>query len=81
MWIFLCRTIYSIMKRNFKQWWSSIPTMSPSLNWTRRTQKDYNMWLWKSRTWGPGLGQAQKCDGDKLGNGFPILPSWSPTTT
>ena len=25
---------------------------------------------------GPDLGQAQQCDGIKLVNGMPILPSW-----
>jgi len=47
----------SLMKRKFKQLWSSIPTISTTwtitshLNWTHWTQKDHDTWHWKSRSW------------------------------
>jgi hypothetical protein len=46
-----------IMKRTFKQWWSSFPliltkwTIIFHLIWTRWTQKNHDIWRWKSKTW------------------------------
>ena len=50
--------VFRIMKRKFKQWWSSIPPMStknttifPHLNWTHWTQKrPQQLTLWKCRS-------------------------------
>jgi len=61
------------MKRKFKQWWSSIPPISTKrtttshLNWTYWSQKDHDIWRWKSRSW---LGTGTKMGGIKLVNGI-----------
>ena len=51
-------------------------TMTFHLKWTHWTQKDNNMWRWKSRCW---LGRCTKKRGwgrgDKLVNGRPPPPS------
>ena len=67
------------MKRKFKQWWLTIPTISTkwritshlnSLN-TKKTMTDDVV------NPGPGLGQAQKGGGVKLVNGHPQLLIWT----
>ena len=67
------------MKRKFKQWWLTIPTISTkwritshlnSLN-TKKTMTDDVV------NPGPGLGQAQKGGGVKSVNGHPQLLIWT----
>jgi hypothetical protein len=53
----------------FKRWWSSIlpistkRTITSHQTWTHSTQKDHDIWHWKSK-----LGQAQKSGGVKAIN-------------
>jgi hypothetical protein len=60
---FQAKHINDIMKRKFKQWWSSIPTISTKwtitsyFNWIHWRLKHHNMWC------PDGLGQAQTCGG------------------
>jgi len=53
-----------IMKRKFKQCWSTIPAISTKQRITlqHRTQKDHEMWGWKSRSWfGTGTRKVWGC--------------------
>ena len=70
------------MKRNFKQWWSTIPPISTKRTITSQYppqltehEKDNDIQMYDVGNSGPGLVhctvQAQKCDGVKLVNGIP----------
>ena len=66
------------MKRKFKQWWLTIPTISPK--WTITSHLN-SLNTKKTITYdvvnpGSGLEQAQKCGGVKLVNGTPSLNCW-----
>ena len=50
----IIRRVMFIMKRKFKQWWSTMSPIwrkqQPSLTLNHWTQRDHNVWNWKSRS-------------------------------
>jgi hypothetical protein len=53
-WVCQCIHLYVIMKRKFKQWWSTIPRYQQIeqslLTLTHWTEKDHDIWWWKSKS-------------------------------
>ena len=69
-----------LLKRNFKQWWSSVPpistkrTIASHLDWTHWTQKKPTTYDFENP--GPGMGQVQKGVRVKPVYGIQTFPSW-----
>ena len=68
-----------LIKRKFKQWWSTIPPISTK--WPITSHHSSSNIKKKTSTYNvgnpsPGLWQAQKYGGVKPVNGTPILASW-----